>query len=103
MRSIPRPFSHPNSFGRSTLAICSKSRSAVQPVVARLARPAEPGDPARLLAVERRRAAAKLEALGAAFGELAEGYLKPVTLPDEQALTRRLRGRLRRRALRRRR
>ena len=62
-------------------------------MLARLARPAEPGDPARLLAVERRRAAAKLEALGAAFGELAEGYLKPVTLPDEQALTRRLRGR----------
>ena len=62
--------------------------------LARLARPVAPGDPARLAAMDRRRAAAKLEALGAAFGELAEGYLRPVTLPDEQALTRRLRGRL---------
>ena len=60
----------------------------------RLARPGEPGDPLRLAALERRRAEGKLRALGAAFGELAEGYLRPVTLPDEQALTRRLRGRL---------
>lgn len=62
---------------------------------ARLARPpAAPGDPVRLAALDRRRSAARLNALAAAFGELAEGYMKPVTLPDEQALTRRLRGRL---------
>ncbi len=59
-----------------------------------LAKPELPGDPVRLAALERRRAAAKLNALAAAFGELAEGYMWPVTLPDEQALTRRLRGRL---------
>ena len=63
-------------------------------VFTRLARPVAPGDPLRLAALERRRSAARLRALGAAFGDLAEGYLRPVTLPDEQALTRRLRGRL---------
>ena len=61
----------------------------------RLARPAlAEDDPRRLAAQARRQSSAKLRALGAAFGELAEGYLKPVNLPDEQALTRRLRGRL---------
>lgn len=63
--------------------------------IARLARP-EPDacDPQRLAGRIRRDSARRLHALGEAFGELAEGYLRPETLPDEQALIQRLRARL---------
>ncbi len=63
--------------------------------VSRLAKPMpEADDPQRLADQARRESAARLRALGAAFGELAEGYLEPVSLPDEQALLNRLRARL---------
>ena len=63
--------------------------------VARLAKPTpEADDPQRLADQARRESAARLRALGAAFGELAEGYVEPVSLPDEQALLNRLRERL---------
>ena len=63
--------------------------------LARLARPAPDAcDPRRLAARLRRESAARLRALGAAFGDLAEGYRAPEVLPDEQALMQRLRRRL---------
>ena len=62
---------------------------------ARLARPAPAAcDPQRLALRLRRESAGRLRALAEAFGELAEGYLTPVALPDERALVRRLRERL---------
>ena len=48
-------------------------------------------DPDRLSALLRDEAARRLRAMSAAFGDLAEGYLRPVSLPDEQALIARLR------------
>ncbi len=63
--------------------------------VSRLAKPApEADDPQQLADQAHRDSAARLRALGAAFGELAEGYLEPASLPDEQALLTRLRERL---------
>lgn len=63
--------------------------------VAKLARPApQPCDPRRLAARLQRDSARRLYALGAAFGELAEGYRAPVKLPDEQALIQKLREKL---------
>ena len=59
--------------------------------VAALARVA---DPQRLALRLRQASARRLRMLGAAFGELAEGYRAPVELPDEQRLIRRLRQRL---------
>ena len=51
-------------------------------------------DPDRLAAQLRRQTVRRLNALGAAFGELAEGYLAPCDLPDEGALMGTLRQRL---------
>ena len=63
--------------------------------LARLARPApDPCDPQRLAVRLRQQSAQRLRAMGDAFGELAEGYLVPASLPDEQALLQRLRDRL---------
>ena len=51
------------------------------------AKPAPEGiDPDRLASELRQHAADRLRAMGEAFGELAEGYLTPGHLPDEQAL-----------------
>ena len=63
--------------------------------IALLARPIpEAGDPQQLADRARRQSVRRLRALGAAFGELAEGYATTVSLPDEQALMGRLRTRL---------
>ena len=51
-------------------------------------------DPDRLASILRSRTAGRLRALGAAFEDLAEGYLTPTQLPDEQVLMGRLRERL---------
>ncbi len=60
-----------------------------------LARPLPRSDDPRRLALRLRRdSARRLRALGAAFGELAEGYRAPARLPDEQQLMLRLRERL---------
>ena len=48
----------------------------------------------RLIHLLRGRSADRLRAMGEAFGELAEGYLEPDPLPDEQALMAGLRGAL---------
>ena len=48
-------------------------------------------DAAPLIAMANRRSAARLRAMAAAFGELAEGFLGEPHLPDEQALMARLR------------
>lgn len=61
----------------------------------RLAEPApNPCDPQRLASRLQRASAERLRALGAAFGELAEGYAAPTELPDAHALVQRLRERL---------
>ena len=48
-------------------------------------------DPDRLAALLREDAAERLRAMSAAFGELAEGYVSPAAMPDEQALMTNLR------------
>ena len=48
--------------------------------------PSDARDPDRLAMLLRDASARRLRALGAAFGDLAEGYMKPVSLPDEQGL-----------------
>jgi len=61
----------------------------------RLAEPApDPCDPQQLAARLQRASAERLRVLGAAFGELAEGYAAPTELPDAHALVQRLRERL---------
>ncbi len=61
----------------------------------RMAEPApDPCDPRRLASRLQRNSAERLRALGAAFGELAEGYAAPTELPDAHALVQRLRERL---------
>lgn len=63
--------------------------------LAALARPLpKPDDPRRLALRLQRESARRLRALGAAFGDLAEGYRAPERLPDEQALILRLREKL---------
>ena len=63
--------------------------------LARLAGPTpDPCDPRRLAARLQRDTAARLRALGAAFGDLAEGYDAPTTLPDVRELVQQLRNRL---------
>lgn len=57
-------------------------------------RPGDGIDPDRLAAILRGRSARRLRAMSAAFGELAEGYLAPAAMPDEQALMADLRERL---------
>lgn len=80
--------------GASSLLAAAAPRAWAE-ALARLARPApEACDPQRLALRVQRASAARLRALGAAFGELAEGYRAPVALPDEQALLKRLRDRL---------
>lgn len=54
----------------------------------------DPCDPQRLATRLQRASAERLRALGAAFGELAEGYAAPTGLPDAHALVQRLRERL---------
>ena len=54
----------------------------------------DPCDPKRLASRLQRGSAARLRALGAAFGELAEGYGAPASLPDERELVQRLRRQL---------
>ena len=62
---------------------------------AELSGPVPPAcDPQRLAERVRRQSSAQLRALSAAFGDLAEGYLTPPRLPDEQALINRMRERL---------
>ena len=56
--------------------------------------PAAACDPDRLAAILRGQSARRLKAMSAAFDDLAEGYLAPASLPDEQALMSRLRERL---------
>jgi len=74
-----------------TLAVPEAWREAA----ARWAQRPEPGcDPDRLAALLRADSLKRLDALSAAFGELAEGYLIPASLPDEQALINRLRAAL---------
>ena len=51
-------------------------------------------DADRLALLLRGQTSRRLKAIGAAFGDLAEGYLRPVSLPDEQRLIADLRGRL---------
>lgn len=51
-------------------------------------------DADRLALMLRGQTSRRLRAMSAAFGDLAEGYLKPVTLPDEQALIGNLREKL---------
>ena len=55
---------------------------------------ARPDDARRLAQRLQRHSARRLRALGAAFGELAEGYRAPARLPDEQQLILNLRQRL---------
>jgi len=60
-----------------------------------MAEPApDPCDPQRLAARLQQASASRLRALGAAFGDLAEGYAAPTSLPDEHELMKRLRQRL---------
>ena len=54
----------------------------------------DPCDPKRLASRLQRGSVARLRALGAAFGELAEGYGAPASLPDERELVQRLRRQL---------
>ena len=64
-------------------------------VLARLAEPGDdPCDPQRLATRLQRASVARLRALGAAFGDLAEGYAVPTELPDAHELVQRLRCRL---------
>lgn len=56
--------------------------------------PSETCDVDRLATLLRSEASRRLKAMSAAFGDLAEGYLKPVSLPDEQQLMGQLRERL---------
>lgn len=80
--------------GASSLLVAPMPQKWAE-VLARLARPApQPCDPQRLAIRLQRESAARLRALGAAFGELAEGYGAPTPLPDEQALIQRLREKL---------
>ena len=51
-------------------------------------------DPGRLTARMLKRSTERLRALSAAFGDLAEGYLAPCEIPDEQTLMGELRARL---------
>jgi len=63
--------------------------------LARLAGPTpNPCDPRRLAVRLQRDTAARLRALGAAFGDLAEGYNAPTTIPDARELVHQLRNRL---------
>lgn len=63
--------------------------------LARLAEPApDPCDPQRLAVRLQQASAFRLRALGAAFGELAESYAAPTSLPDEHELVQQLRLRL---------
>jgi len=80
--------------GISSLAAAAAPRGWAE-ALERLARP-EPAacDPDRLVARLQRESSRRLRALGAAFGELAEGYRAPEKLPDEQALIQCLRRRL---------
>ena len=57
-------------------------------------RPADACDPDRLAAILRGQTSRRLHAMSAAFEALAEGYLTPAALPDEQALMSQLRARL---------
>lgn len=59
-----------------------------------LRRPAEGCDPDRLAALLRADTVKRLRAMSAAFGDLAEGYLAPASMPDEQALMSELREKL---------
>ena len=64
-------------------------------MLARLAEPEpDPCDSRRLAARLQRASATRLRALGAAFGDLAEGYAAPDDMPDERELVQRLRRRL---------
>ena len=54
-------------------------------------RPGDACDPDRLAAILRGQTSRRLQSMGAAFRDLAEGYLTPAALPDEQALMTRLR------------
>lgn len=51
-------------------------------------------DADRLAQLIRGQTSRRLRAMSAAFGDLAEGYLKPMSLPDEQQLIGELRGKL---------
>ena len=51
-------------------------------------------DPDRLASLLRGQTASRLRAMSAAFGDLAEGYLTPAVMPDEQALMNNLRAAL---------
>ena len=63
--------------------------------LARLAEPEpDPCDSRRLTARLQRASTNRLRALGAAFGDLAEGYAAPDDMPDEHELVQRLRQRL---------
>ena len=63
-------------------------------ILSALRRPSAGCDPDRLAALLREDACRRLRAMSAAFGELAEGYLAPAAMPDEQALMTSLRERL---------
>ena len=82
------------SAGASSLLVAPMPEAWAR-ALARMSEPApDPCDPQRLAARLQRASAARLRALGAAFGELAEGYAMPAALPDEHALVQRLRQRL---------
>jgi len=82
------------SAGASSLLVAPMPRAWAE-ALAGLAEPApDPCDPRRLATRLQRASAARLRALGAAFGELAEGYAAPTGLPDAHELVQRLRDRL---------
>lgn len=80
--------------GASALAVISLPETWTKEIARRAGPAPEAGDPQQLADQVRRQSVRRLRALGAAFGELAKGYLAPVALPDEQALIGRLRSRL---------
>ena len=80
--------------GASSLLVAPMPKAWAR-VFSRLAEPVpDPCDPRRLASRLQRTSAERLRALGAAFGELAEGYAAPTELPDAHALVQRLRARL---------
>ena len=82
------------SAGASSLLVAPMPEAWAR-ALSRLAEKApDPCDPRHLASRLQRASAARLRALGAAFGELAEGYGAPTSLPDERELVQRLRRQL---------
>jgi len=82
------------SAGASSLLVAPMPGAWARQLANLSEKPPDPCDPQRLAARLQRASVTRLRALGAAFGDLAEGYAMPMALPDEHELVQRLRHRL---------